>query len=60
MDKEKKLKDLFIDLKIPVRQRRLIPLLFKKDQILWVAGIRLDHRARVKPETKRVLRVEIF
>lgn len=60
MEKEKKIKDLFIDLKIPLRQRRHIPLLFKDDQILWVAGIRLDHRARVKPETKRVLRVEIF
>lgn len=59
MEKEKKIKDLFIDLKIPVRQRRLIPLLFKNDQILWVAGIRLDHRARLKPETQRVLRVEI-
>ncbi|MGB9699703.1 MAG: tRNA lysidine(34) synthetase TilS [Thermodesulfobacteriota bacterium] len=60
MEKEKKLKDLFIDLKIPLRQRRLIPLLIKNGQILWVAGIRLDHRVRVKPETKRVLRVEIF
>lgn len=60
MEKEKKIKDLFIDLKIPLRQRRHIPLLFKDDQILWVAGIRLDHRARVKPGTKRVLRVEII
>ncbi len=60
MEKEKKIKDLFIDLKIPVHQRRQIPLLFKDDQILWIAGIRLDHRARMKAETKRVLRVEII
>lgn len=60
MEKEKKIKDLFIDLKIPAPQRPKIPLLLKDNQILWVGGIRLDHRVRVKPETKRVLRVELF
>jgi tRNA(Ile)-lysidine synthase len=60
MEGEKKVKDLFIDCKIPVAQRKRIPLLFKEDRLLWVAGVRLDHRARLKPETQRVLRVELL
>jgi tRNA(Ile)-lysidine synthase len=60
MEGEKKVKDLFIDCKIPAAQRKRIPLLFKEDRLLWVAGIRLDHRARLKPETQRVLRVELL
>jgi tRNA(Ile)-lysidine synthase len=60
MEGEKKVKDLFIDCKIPVAQRKRIPLLFKDDRLLWVAGVRLDHRARLKPETQRVLRVELL
>jgi len=57
---EKKVKDLFIDCKIPLQQRKRIPLLFKEDRVLWVAGVRLDHRARLKPETRRVLKVEFI
>lgn len=60
MEGEKKVKDLFIDCKIPAAQRKRIPLLFKEDRLLWVAGVRMDHRARLKAETQRVLRVELL
>jgi tRNA(Ile)-lysidine synthase len=60
MEGEKKVKDLFIDYKIPAAQRKKIPLLFKNDQLLWVAGLRLDHRVRLQPETQQVLRVELI
>jgi len=60
MEGEKKVKDLFIDCKIPAARRKRIPLLFKGDRLLWVAGVRLDHRARLKPGTQRVLRVELL
>lgn len=60
MEGEKKVKDLFIDYKIPATQRKKIPLLFKNDQLLWVAGVRLDHRVRLQPETQKVLRVELI
>ncbi len=58
MESEKKVKDLFMDCKIPARQRKKIPLLFHRDRLLWVAGLRLDHRVRVQPRTRRILRVE--
>jgi tRNA(Ile)-lysidine synthase len=60
MEGEKKIKDLFIDCKIPVMQRKRIPLLFQGDRLLWVVGVRIDHRARLKPETQKVLRAELL
>jgi len=56
----KKVKNMFIDCKIPSVQRKRIPLLYRGDRLLWVAGVRIDHRARLKPETQRVLRVEFL
>ena len=60
MDGEKKVKNLFIDCKIPALQRKRIPLLYQGERLLWVVGVRIDHRARLKPETRRVLRVEFI
>ncbi len=59
MEGEKKVKDLFIDGKIPASQRKRIPLLFHKERLLWVPGLRLDHRFRVQRRTQRILRVEL-
>jgi len=60
MEGEKKIKDLFIDCKVPALQRKRIPILCRGERILWVAGVRIDHRARLKPETKRILRAELI
>jgi tRNA(Ile)-lysidine synthase len=55
----KKLKDLFIDHKVPREQRRRIPLLESQGDIVWVGGIRIDHRYRVREDTRRILRCKI-
>ncbi len=60
MKGEKKLKDFFIDRKIPLEQRRRIPLLYHEGQLLWVAGMRPDHRFRLRTESRRILRVEFI
>jgi tRNA(Ile)-lysidine synthase len=60
MEGEKKIKDLFIDCKVPALQRKRIPILCRGDRILWVGGVRIDHRARLKPETRRILRAELI
>jgi tRNA(Ile)-lysidine synthase len=55
-----KLKKFFIDHKIPRDRRRRCPLLVSRGRILWVAGYRIDHRARLSPLTRRVLKAEII
>jgi tRNA(Ile)-lysidine synthase len=55
----KKLKNLFIDKKIPHEQRRMIPILESHGDIVWVGGIMIDHRYRVRKDTRRILRCTI-
>jgi tRNA(Ile)-lysidine synthase len=59
MTGQKKLKKLFIDAKIPVALRPLIPLLFCGETIIWVGGIRRSNLACLTGGTKVVVRVEI-
>lgn len=51
----KKLKEVLIDDKIPVRLRDRLPLLCDKKGILWILGSRRSARAPVTPKTKKVL-----
>ena len=53
----KKLKDFFIDLKIPSEARARIPILLCRNSVIWVCGLRIDDRFKVTPETMRVLKV---
>jgi tRNA(Ile)-lysidine synthase len=58
----KKVKDMFIDEKIPVSIRETIPhLVDAKGRILWIPGIRQSRHAAVSEQTERlfVMRVQI-
>ena len=55
----KKVKDVFIDNKIPSEQRKRIAILESRGSIVWVCGIRIDNRCRVRQETRRILRCKI-
>ncbi|MDY3251161.1 MAG: tRNA lysidine(34) synthetase TilS [Candidatus Choladocola sp.] len=55
----KKLKDYFIDLKIPAEQRGRIRLLADGSHILWVVGYRISEAAKVRQETKRVIKIQV-
>jgi tRNA(Ile)-lysidine synthase len=55
----KKVKDFFIDLKVPSETRASTPILTMEDTPIWVCGYRIDERFRVTPETVRILRVTI-
>ncbi|MCD6083403.1 tRNA lysidine(34) synthetase TilS [Candidatus Aerophobetes bacterium] len=55
----KKIKDFFIDLKIPREERDKIPLLISKDRIAWIVGYRLDENFKVTRNTRRVLRIKV-
>ncbi|MBI3755662.1 MAG: tRNA lysidine(34) synthetase TilS, partial [Deltaproteobacteria bacterium] len=59
MKGRKKLKDLFIEKKIPKRRRGLIPILVSGDEIIWVVGIRQAVYGKIEPETKKILKIEM-
>lgn len=55
----KRLKEVFIDDKLPVWKRQYIPLLVDGDGILWIIGHRRAHRALVKKGTNKIVVVWI-
>lgn len=57
--RSKKLQDYFVDLKIPLSQRRRIPILEAPEGITGVLGYRQDERFRVSDRTRRCLVVSI-
>jgi tRNA(Ile)-lysidine synthase len=60
MEGTRKIKKVLIDVKMPIRQRRGLPLLVKDDIILWIPGVRRSREAPVTPETRRVLEVTLI
>ncbi|ERI91472.1 tRNA(Ile)-lysidine synthetase [Clostridiales bacterium oral taxon 876 str. F0540] len=59
MKGNKKLKDLFIDLKIPKEQRENIPLICFDDEIAWIVGYRISENYKVDKNTKNILEIKI-
>jgi len=54
----KKLQDFFIDSRIPRAERSSIPLVVSNREIVWVVGYRIAEPFKLRPETKRVLRLQ--
>jgi tRNA(Ile)-lysidine synthase len=59
MSGRKKLSDFWIDEKIPRKERKRIPLVFKNDDLIWIGGHRIDERYRIIGSTKKVLKIEL-
>lgn len=57
--RHKSLQDLFVDARIPQPLRDGWPVVVAGGQIVWVPGLRLDERARVRPDTKRILELGV-
>jgi len=57
MEGRRKLKDFFIDLKIPRSERSKIPLVISGGDICWVAGWRIDERFKIGDKTKKTLKL---
>ncbi len=56
--KSKKLQDLMVDLKLEMFEKERLLLLTNHDHILWVVGLRLDERAKVSPDQKKIYRLQ--
>jgi len=57
MKGSKKLKDYFIDRKIPRDERSRIPLLVDQENIVWVVGYQINHDYRVTDATTNIIRI---
>jgi len=61
MKATKKLSDFFIDQKVPLHEKKEIPLLVNgNDDIIWIGGYRLDERYKVSRKTKKVTIFELI
>lgn len=57
MEGSKKIKDYFIDEKIPKDERDLIPILVDNENILWIVGYRISDLYKITDNTERVLKI---
>ncbi len=55
----KKLSDIFIDAKVPLRIRERSPVFEDAGGPFWVPGVAADERTRITPRTRRVIRMRL-
>jgi len=60
MQGTQKVKDFFINNKIPREIRRKTPVLVSKDTIVWIVGHRIDERVKITQQTRNVLKIELL
>lgn len=60
MKGSKKIKDYFIDEKIPKEKRDRIPLITDEEKILWVVGYRTSDLFKITDNTKKVLMIKLM
>ncbi len=59
MRTKKKVSDFFVDAKIPLYEKRNVPILeTRSGDIVWVCGCRIDDRFKVTTETRSVMKLE--
>jgi len=59
MSGSKKLKDIFIDMKIPKEERDNIPILCFDEKVAWIIGIRTSENYKLTNESKNILKVVV-
>ncbi len=60
MTGRKKLKDVFIDMKLPAEKRDKLLIIADESNILWVEGYRIHNNYKISSSTKKILKVTIM
>jgi len=59
MKSPKKVKNFFIDCKVPRFRRYGIPIFRCKGEIFWIGGMRIDDRFKVRKKGKKALKFSL-
>ena len=57
MKGSKKVKDIFIDLKIPIEKRNNVPILCFDDELAWLVGYKVSESFKITKETRKIIRI---
>lgn len=57
MSQSKKISDFLIDEKVTLSKKRQIPIVFSGNEVIWIVGMRIDNRYKVKDSTNKILRL---
>ena len=55
----KRLQDILVDAHVPRHLRDTLPIVFDRDEIVWIPGVTVADSKRVTPATRRQLHLEI-
>jgi tRNA(Ile)-lysidine synthase len=56
----KKIQDYFTDLKVHYSKRPQVPLFYDLEKIIWVGNFRIDERAKIDGQTKKIFHIKII
>lgn len=57
MKNHKKVKDIFIDMKIRKEERDKIPIICFDENISWIVGVKFSQQYKITDETKNILKI---
>ena len=60
MNGRKKIKDIFIDSKVSVTQRDVVPIIQFDDEVAWLVGLKVSNEYKVTKETKKLLKITVM
>lgn len=56
----KKLKDFFIDIKLPREKRDEVPIIAVENEVIWVVGYKVNEKFTADKNTKKILCIQIM
>lgn len=55
MNKEKKVSDFLVDLKVPMIQKRHVKVMLSGEKIIWVIGLRISDSVKIQKQTQAIV-----